>query len=87
MMSFNSHGGSFPFTLKEMELLQQILSEKAADMEEEVKEYREEVRNSPKYRLEIEDIQRKKKAFQTAKDNPEAFLKAMLNAKINGDIW
>lgn len=37
MMSFNSHGGSFPFTLKEMELLQQILSEKAADMEQDLK--------------------------------------------------
>lgn len=71
----------------DVQALLRILVEKEIITREEVKEYREEVRNSPKYGPVIEDIQRQRKAFQIAKDNPEAYLKAMFKAKVNGDTW
>ncbi|MDO4328744.1 MAG: hypothetical protein Q4C66_05350 [Lachnospiraceae bacterium] len=71
----------------DVQALLRILVEKEIITREEVKEYREEVRNSPKYGPVIEDIQRQRKAFQIAKDIPEAYLKAMFKAKMNGDIW
>lgn len=70
----------------DVQSLLRILVEKEIITRDEVKKYREEVRNSPKYKPVIEDIQRQKSAFQVAKDNPQEYLKAILNAKMNGDI-
>lgn len=70
----------------DVQALLRILVEKKIITREEVKEYREEVRNSPKYGPAIEDIQRQKKAFQAAKDNPGAYLRALFEAKTRGDI-
>lgn len=53
---------------------------------EEVQKYRNEVGNSPKYKPVLDDIQRQKRGFQAAKDNPQEYLKAIFNAKMNGDI-
>ena len=50
------------------------------------KKYREEVSNSPKYKIVIDDIQRQKAGFQAAKDNPQEYLQALLRAKMNGGI-
>lgn len=37
MMSFDSKGGTFPFTINEMDLLQGLLTEKVAEMEQDLK--------------------------------------------------
>lgn len=70
----------------DVQALLRILVEKEIITREEVNQYREEVRNSPKYKSVIEDIQRQKAGFQVAKDNPQEYLKALLKAKMNGDI-
>ena len=70
----------------DVQALLRILVEKEIITREEVNQYREEVRNSPKYRSVIEDIQRQKAGFQAAKDNPEEYLKALFKAKMNGNI-
>lgn len=70
----------------DVQMLLRILVDKDIITREEVNQYREEVRNSPKYRPVIEDIQRMKEGFQKAKTNPEKYFKAILKAKMNGDI-
>ena len=64
----------------------QILVDKGIVSREEVSAYRDRVRNSPKYKPTLEQIERQKKAFQTAKDNPQDYLKALFQAKIDGKI-
>lgn len=51
-----------------------------------MQKYRNEVSSSPKYKPVLDDIQRQKRGFQAAKDNPQEYLKAIFNAKMNGDI-
>ena len=63
-----------------------ILVDKKIITREEVQKYRNEVSNSPRYKLILDDIQRQKRGFQAAKDNPQEYLKAIFNAKMNGDI-
>ncbi len=70
----------------DVQALLRILVEKEIITREEVNQYREEVRNSPKYRQVIEDIQRQKVGFQAANDNPQEYLKALFRAKMNVDI-
>lgn len=66
----------------DVQALLRILVEKELITREEVNRYRDEVRNSPKYKLAIDDIQRQKAGFQAAKSNPEEYLKAILKAKM-----
>lgn len=73
-------------TAVDIQVLLRILVDKEIITREEVGKYREEVRNSPKYKPVIENIQREKQGFQEAKDNPQEYLKALLKAKMNGDI-
>lgn len=63
-----------------------ILVDKGVVTREEVQKYRNEVSNSPKYKVVMDDIQRQKKGFQAAKANPQEYLQAIMRAKINGDI-
>lgn len=63
-----------------------ILVDKKIITREEVQKYRNEVSNSPRYKLVLDDIQRQKRGFQAKKDNPQEYLKALFNAKMNGDI-
>lgn len=70
----------------DIQMLLRILVDKEVITREEVSKYREEVRNSPKYRPVIEDIQRQQAGFQKAKDNPEEYLRSLFKAKMNGDI-
>lgn len=64
----------------------QILVDKGIVSREEVAVYRDRVRNSTKYKPVLEQIERQKKAFQTAKDNPQDYLKALFRAKMDGKI-
>ena len=63
-----------------------ILVDKGIVTREEVQKYRNEVSNSPKYKVVMDDIQRQKKAFQAAKDNAQEYLQAIMRAKMKGDI-
>lgn len=70
----------------DVQALLRILVDKEIITREEVKQYREEVRNSQKYKVVLDDIQRQKFGFQAAKDNPQEDLKAILKAKMDGKI-
>ena len=70
----------------DIQSLLRILVDKQIITREEVAKYREEVRNSPKYKPVLDEIQRQTKGFRAAKDNPQEYLKAILKAKMNGDI-
>lgn len=70
----------------DVQALLRILVEKEIITTEEVNQYRQEVRESPKYKPVIDDIQRQRSGFQAAKDNPREYLKAIFEAKIQGDL-
>ena len=73
-------------TAIDIQVALRILVDKEIVTREEVQKYREEVSNSPKYKIVIDDIQRQKAGFQAAKDNPQEYLQALLRAKMNGCI-
>lgn len=73
-------------TAIDVQVALRILVDKEIVTREEVQKYREEVSNSPKYKIVIDDIQRQKAGFQAAKDNPQEYLQALLRVKMNGDI-
>lgn len=70
----------------DVQVLLRILVYKEIITREEVAEYRKEVRNSPKYKVVADDIQRQKIGFTAVKDNPHEYLKAILKAKMDGKI-
>ena len=70
----------------DVQVLLRILVDKEIITREEVNQYRTEVRNSPKYKPVLDDIQRQREAFQVAKDNPQEYLKALFKAKMDGKI-
>lgn len=73
-------------TAIDVQVVLRILVDKEIVTREEVQKYRDEVSNSPKYKIVLDDILRQKTAFQAAKDNPQEYLKAIMKAKMNGDI-
>ena len=73
-------------TAIDVQVVLRILVDKEIVTREEVQKYRKEVSNSPKYKIVLDDIQKQKVGFQAAKDNPQDYLKALLRAKMNGDI-
>ena len=73
-------------TAIDVQAVLRILVDKEIASREEVQKYREEVSNSPKYKIILDDIQRQKTGFQAAKDNPQDYLRALFKAKMNGDI-
>ena len=73
-------------TAIDVQVVLRILVDKEIVTREEVQKYREEVSNSPKYKIVIDDIQRQKAGFQADKDNPQEYLQALLRAKMNGGI-
>lgn len=70
----------------DIQALLRILVDKNIITREEVSKYRDEVRNSPKYKPAIEDIQRNKIAFKVAEENPGEYLKAIFMAKLDGKL-
>lgn len=73
-------------TAIDVQVVLRILVDREIVTREEVQKYREEVSNSPKYKIVIDDIQRQKAGFQAAKDNPQEYLQALLRAKMNVGI-
>ena len=72
--------------LVDIQVVLRILVDKEIVTREEVQKYRNQVGNSPKYKLVLDDKKKKKRGFQAAKDKPQEYLKAIFNAKMNGDI-
>lgn len=70
----------------DVQALLRILVEKEVITKEEIAQYREEVRNSPKYKHVIDDIQRQKEGFTSVKNNPEEYLRVLFKAKMDGKI-
>lgn len=66
----------------DVQVVLRILVDKEIVTREEVQKYRNEVSSSQKYKLVLDDIQRQKRGFQAAKDNPQEYLKAILNADL-----
>ena len=73
-------------TAIDVQVVLRILVDKEIVTREEVQKYRDEASNSPKYKIVLDDILRQKTVFQAAKDNPQEYLKAIMKAKMNGDI-
>ena len=73
-------------TAIDVQVALRILVDKEIVTREEVQKYREEVSNSHKYKIVLDDKKKKKVGFQAAKDNPQDYLKALFKAKMNGDI-
>lgn len=73
-------------TAIDVQVALRILVDKGIVTREEVKQYREEVNNSPKYKLAMDEIQRNKTEFQAAKNNPQEYLQAIFRAKRDGKI-
>lgn len=73
-------------TAIDVQVALRILVDKEIVTREEVQKYREEVSNSSKYKIVLDDIRRQKAGFQAAKDNPKEYLQALLRAKMNGNI-
>lgn len=73
-------------TAIDVQVALRILVDKGIVTREEVKQYREEVNNSPKYKLAMDEIQRNKAGFQAAKNNPQEYLQAIFRAKRDGKI-
>lgn len=53
---------------------------------EEVNEMRQKVSNLPKYRATIDTLQKERKAMEAAQKDPQAYLKAMMKAKLDGTL-
>lgn len=70
----------------DVQALLRLLVDKGIVSKREINKYRVEVRNSPKYKLTIDTITKEKLAFKTAQDNPEEYLKAIFNAKMDRRI-
>ena len=68
----------------DIQALLRILVDKGIITKEEMLKSRDEVRASDKYRLPMEDIERQESLFKAAKENPEAYLKALFREKLNG---
>lgn len=70
----------------DIQALLRILVDKDIITRDEVNAYREEVRNSPKYKPTLDTIKREKEGFTAAKQNPEEYLRTIFKAKMDGKI-
>lgn len=61
----------------DIQALLRILVDKEIVTKKEVEDYRNEVKNSPKYKSIAENIQKQKGLIQTVKDDPNAWLKML----------
>ena len=68
----------------DIQVVLRLLVEKGIVTREEVVKTREDVKNSPKRKPLWDELQQEKQLYQMAIDNPQAYLQALLKAKMNG---
>ena len=73
-------------TAIDVQALLGLLVHKGVITKEEINVFREKVRSIPKYKTTIEEISRQKKGFKKAKENPQDYLRAIFQAKMDGQI-
>lgn len=71
-------------TASDVQTILQLLVQKNIVTREEVSEMRNKVRNSPKYKDAYNYIYGLHAASDLYKNDPQAYLKALFNAKLNG---
>lgn len=74
------------YTAIDIQALLGLLVDKGIVTKKEIDTFRDKVKNLPKYKNSIEEIEQLKKGFLAAKDTPQEYLKAILNAKMSGMI-
>ena len=70
-------------SLVDSQVVLQLLVKHNIVTRDEVSEMRNIVRNSPKFKPVISDIEEQKKMYTYAIEHPEEYLRSMMNAKLN----
>ena len=73
-------------TAMDVQVVLQLLIAKGICTQEEIAEMRLKVANLPTYKVTLDKLKSERATMEKAKANPEEYLKALLNAKMNGDI-
>lgn len=73
-------------TAMDIQVVLQLLIAKGIVKQEEIADMRLKVVNLPTYKATLDQLKSERTAMEKAKDNPNDYLKALLNAKMNGDI-
>lgn len=73
-------------TAMDVQVVLQLLIAKGICTQEEIADMRLKVANLPTYKVTLDKLKSERAAMEKAKANPEEYLKALLSAKMNGDI-
>ena len=73
-------------TAMDVQVVLQLLISKGLVTQEEIADMRLKVANLPTYKATLDSLKSERAAMENAKNNPEDYLKALFNAKMNGDI-
>lgn len=73
-------------TAMDVQVVLQLLILKGIVTQEEIADMRLKVANLPTYKTTLDRLKAERATMEKAKANPEDYLKALLNAKMNGDI-
>lgn len=73
-------------TAIDVQVVLQLLISKDIVTQEEIADMRLKVANLPTYKATLDKLKSERAAMEKAKANPEDYLKALFNAKINGDV-
>ena len=68
----------------DIQVVLRLLVEKGIVTRDEVAKTREDVKNSPKRKPIWNELQKEKQLYQLGIDDPQAYLQALLKAKMNG---
>lgn len=73
-------------TAMDIQVVLQLLISKELVTQEEIANMRLKVVNLPTYKTTLDSLKSERVTMEKAKANPEDYLKALFNAKVNGDI-
>ncbi len=70
----------------DVQVILQLLIAKGICTQEEISDMRLKVANLPTYKNTLNTLKTERAAMEKAQDNPQEYLGALFNAKMNGDI-
>lgn len=73
-------------TAMDVQVILQLLIAKGITTQEEIANMRLKVASLPTYKNTLDSLRTERNSMEKAKNNPEDYLKALFNAKKNGDI-